>query len=124
MTPYLQSEAKLYLYVDLDKGLKWIELLVPFLISILREAGSSEVSLDTHHYVMNTGYNAFSIFVYAFCSLLRCSVPHGGWLQGGEGETIVTQMQAYLAGDYLSPRLIRGILKRKYTFLNTSSLTW
>lgn len=43
---------------------------------------------------------------------------------GGGGEKIVTEMQADLAGDYHSPQLIRGILKRKYMFLNTSSLTW
>lgn len=38
----------------------------PFLISILHEAGSFEVSMDAHHYVMNTGNNAFSIFIFAF----------------------------------------------------------
>lgn len=44
--------------------------------------------------------------------------------EGCRGRKIVTQMRADLAGDYLSPRLIRGISKRKYMFLNTSFLFW
>lgn len=81
----------------------------PSLISILHEADSFEVSLDAHHYVMNTDEQCLFNLHFCFCSLLRCSVPHGGLLQGGGGRGIVTQMQADLAGDYLSPRLIRGI---------------
>lgn len=51
-------------YLDLDKRLQWASC--PFLISILHEAGGFQVSLDAHHYAMNTAYNAFSIFIPVF----------------------------------------------------------
>lgn len=59
MTPYLQTEAKLYLISGSQQkiGVDWVSW--PFLISILHETGSFEDLLDAHHYVMNTGYNAF-----------------------------------------------------------------
>lgn len=62
-----------------------------------------------------------SVFAFVLC---RDAVFHmvDGCRVGRE--KIVTQMQARLAGYYLSLRLIRGILKREYMVLNTSFLTW